>query len=325
MSPADVRAALLRIAAAGEAALTGPVYGTSEAFAVGDSEGQELIEVLANCTPQTIPLPRELAGHGVTFAVFSDTDAPGEVGAFAEGTCIGVYAGSCLYVLPGHRGHGIGPALVLAAAVSRGGSVVGDWGMHGYCEAGLTAHERAFERTCEWAHQRLLGRDGDPMALYHGSPDLPARPAFGRPGNTEPTIRPGRAFFVTNDLDYAKQFARRGRVQPLQARLSNPIDLDDPAVLADLLERLKALPDHEDTLTLMGDPETPEQAIGSAYFLLEEPALMQQLMDEGYDGALITEDVERGIRSYALFYPDQVILPEVPVAAARHEPAGFAP
>lgn len=319
MNPTEVRAALLRIATADVDAFTGPTGMVSDVFCVHPDEGMELIDVLSACDREPIPLPSVLAPAGVTLVHFQDTDALGEVGAFIDDDCVGVYAGSCLYVKPSHQGRGVGTALALAAAVVRGGSVIGDWGMHGYCAAGLAAHERAFERACDWAHQRLLGRDGEPMALYHGSPDLPARPAFGRPVNAEPKIHPGRAFFVTNEPDYARRFARRGHVQPLQARLSNPINLDDPAVLADLLERLKELPDHEDTLMLMGDPETPEEAIGSAYFMLEEPAIMQYLMDQGYDGAVMAEDINRQITSFALFFPDQAVLP--PQEPARRRPA----
>jgi hypothetical protein len=191
--------------------------------------------------------------------------------------------------------------------------------MHGYCAAGLDAHERAHQAIIDWSAQRMLGPGGRPLRLYHGSPAKPDALPFGTPGNQAPQITPGRPFFVTDHLGYARHFARGGRVQPVEVRLSRPVDLDDVDVLAELLEQLRRQPEADEILALMGDPDVPEEAVGSAYFLLESPGVMQWLMDRGHDGAVVAEDAERGIRSFALFYPDQVILPRSPERRSESE------
>lgn len=151
MNRLNVLKTLRQITQSDEEAFTGPIVMPSPLYEVGDEDGQQLVLDLVECAPTDLPLPAALVPQGVRLCEFADTDVIGEVGAFINDTCVGVYAGSCLWVAPEYRGQGIGPALAIAAAVTRGGSVVGDWEMHGYCEAGLSAHERAYQAIIDWS------------------------------------------------------------------------------------------------------------------------------------------------------------------------------
>lgn len=158
-----VHAALCQISRSDEEAFTGPVGMTLDAFKVSDEEGQELIETLKGCDPVPIALPGAIISPVFTICYQSACDAAGEVAAYYNTNCIGVYAGSCLYVAPAFRGRRVGQALCIAAAVVRGGSVIGDWEMHGYCEQGLAAHERAHAAVVRWScrHEARMSRNDE--------------------------------------------------------------------------------------------------------------------------------------------------------------------
>lgn len=140
---------LASIARKGFEAFAGPSLLVSESFVVRKEEGLELIEVLEQCSPAAIDLPSALVPNGVALVEFDES--PGDVGAYLGGRCVGVYAGASLYVDDAYRGRGIGPALCIAAAVTRGGSVLNGWASQGYCRAGISAHKKAFREICEYA------------------------------------------------------------------------------------------------------------------------------------------------------------------------------
>jgi hypothetical protein len=138
----------------------------------------------------------------------------------------------------------------------------------------------------------------DPVALrlYHGSPDAPGRPAFGRDGNQRPTIAPGRPFFVTEDFAYAQYFARGGVVSELSVRFSRLADLRD----ARELERLLQIYNADPAVRSPWDEDVDGDISESSYALLESPGVMASLVEQGFDGVVLHEDIERGVESYAL-------------------------
>ena len=156
-----------------------------------------------------------------------------------------------------------------------------------------------------FGQSQVTDADGNPQVVYHGSPARKGHPAFGTHGNHTPVITAGRPFFVTDDLTYAEKFARGGHVQALYVRLINPVDLSDPAQCERLVKVFNADPA---VLLTRGpwDEDFEGDIADSAYFLLESPAVMELLKDEGFDGARVPEDIELGVESFAVFAPGQL-------------------
>lgn len=143
--------------------------------------------------------------------------------------------------------------------------------------------------------------------LFHGSPKRQAQPTFGEAGNTTPCIQAGRPFFVTDDHDYATRFARTGLISTLSVHLERIFDL----TAEDEQRRLLAI-FNSDPMILSSRGVWDEMVDGeiadSPYFLLESPEVMRHLLDEGFDGAYLREDIELGVDSYAIFRADRMRL-----------------
>lgn len=158
------------------------------------------------------------------------------------------------------------------------------------------------------------------MRLYHGSPARKDRPPFGSIGNTSPDIRPGRPFFVTQDLRYAEHFARGGLVTEIHAQLSAVADLRD----ASLQERLLRLYNSDPVICSKNqqwDEDVDGDIEASAYVLLESPSVMRSLIADGFTAVVMDEDVERGVTSYALLCASEVI--SVSLLSPVDEPAPY--
>lgn len=153
---------------------------------------------------------------------------------------------------------------------------------------------------------KVVDASGKPLVVYHGSPRSAGKPAFGDEGNSIARISDGRPFFITDNKKYAEDFARGGSVTPLYASIKNPADLREADLVDDLIEIAKADADFKSTLDILGDPESSEDIDGSAYFLLESKDVMRELRRRGFDGAVMDEDVELGVTSYAAFSPEQL-------------------
>ena len=158
----------------------------------------------------------------------------------------------------------------------------------------------------QWfASSKVVDEAGSPLLVYHGSPKGET-PAFGEGTNQTPKIHDGSPFFVTDNPAYARDFARGGVVTSLYVRLENPADLSDPHLVEELLTVMRADPSAQTTLVVMNNPEDAGDLEGSAYFLLESPMVMAHLKAKGFDGAVIVEDIEKGVTSYAAFQPEQI-------------------
>lgn len=139
--------------------------------------------------------------------------------------------------------------------------------------------------------------------LYHGSPYRPDAQAFGDRDNTLPRIRAGRPFWATDNHPYAVRFARGGLVSTLEVRLERVFDLTDEANL----EAMLALYNADPSITPWDDMTDGEIA-DSAYFLLDSPTVMRHLIEQGFDGAYLREDLELRVFSYAILQADRVRL-----------------
>lgn len=144
------------------------------------------------------------------------------------------------------------------------------------------------------------------MRLYHGSPARKDRPPFGSIGNTAPDICPGRPFFVTGNLSYAEHFARDGLVTEIRAQLISIVDLRDKELQQGLLSLYNADP-FVISKGQQWDEEVDGDIADSAYMLLESPRVMTDLTASGFTAAIIDEQRERGITSYALLCPEEVL------------------
>lgn len=158
--------------------------------------------------------------------------------------------------------------------------------------------------------------------LFHGSPKRLGHVAFGEGTNTTPRIQPGRPFFVTAQFPYAARFARGGVVSKLAVSLERILDLSDE----DHQQRLLAIFNSDPAiLRTRGawDEAFDGDIADSSYFLLESPEVMGLLVDEGFDGAFMREDLELGFYSFAilragcaeLVSAQQMTVPTSPLAA----------
>lgn len=143
------------------------------------------------------------------------------------------------------------------------------------------------------------------QGFYHGSPFKEDRQTYGSEGNTSPDIVPGRPFFVTNDLPYATRFARGGLVSEVKVLTERVIDLHDHEMVNRLLSVYNADP------KILGGEGVWDAAIEgeiteSSYRLLDSPAVMKLLVEEGFDAAFIPEDIELRVTSYAILNPQVV-------------------
>lgn len=135
--------------------------------------------------------------------------------------------------------------------------------------------------------------------LFHGSPKRLGHVAFGEGTNTTPRIRLGRPFFVTGQYQYATRFARGGVVSKLAVSLERILDLTSE----DQQQRLLAIFNSDPAiLSTRGawDEAFDGEIAESAYFLLESPEVMRLLIDEGFDGVFLREDLELGAYSFAI-------------------------
>jgi hypothetical protein len=158
------------------------------------------------------------------------------------------------------------------------------------------------------------------QGFYHGSPFRDGRKTYGAKGNTIPEITPGRPFFVTNDLPYAIKFARGGLVSEVKVLTERVIDLHDLEVVDRLLAVYNADPKILDGEGAW-DAGTEGEIIDSCYRLLDSPAVMSMLIDEGYEAVFIPEDIELRVTSYAILNPQVVEFQGVvSVRVPRHHP-----
>jgi len=135
--------------------------------------------------------------------------------------------------------------------------------------------------------------------LYHGSPHRQGAIAFGLPGNQAPAISAGQPFYVTSSLKYARQFARGGLVSALQFTQGTIIDFHHPELLDHLLDIY-----NQDPKIAQGDGPWNEEfegsIDGSPYRLLESPAVMQYLQDQGFSAVFLPEDIELNVTALAI-------------------------
>ncbi|WP_410951749.1 hypothetical protein [Pseudomonas sp. S1(2024)] len=158
--------------------------------------------------------------------------------------------------------------------------------------------------------------------LYHGSPHRQGAIAFGLPGNQAPAITAGQPFYVTSSLKYARHFARGGVVSALQFTQGAIIDFHH----LELLNHLLDIYDQDPKIVQSDGPwnEEFEGSIdGSPYRLLESPAVMQYLQDQGFSAVFLPEDIELNVTALAILDTRSVefshLMPER--ALMRHDQA----
>ena len=144
--------------------------------------------------------------------------------------------------------------------------------------------------------------------LFHGSPLRAHRSgdkAFGLPGNRKPLVLPGQPFYLTDNLSYATYFARGGTVSAVRLLTDKVVDLHVNEVLENLLEVYNSDPA---ILAVDGpwDAEIEGEIGESAYRILDSPDVMRLLRSEGYQVALLPEDNDLKVASYAVLDPDCV-------------------
>lgn len=110
----------------------------SDSMRVDEDEAQALLAALGGrrWSPSAAADPGD-------YAILAVADSP-DVALFQGGEIVGFYLGSSLWVARRHRGRGLSPALVLAAAELRGGSSLPPGVVfQGYTGAGAAAHRAA--------------------------------------------------------------------------------------------------------------------------------------------------------------------------------------
>jgi hypothetical protein len=133
--------------------------------------------------------------------------------------------------------------------------------------------------------------NGEPLTVYHGTPE-------SWPSGPDAAVRMGsRPFFVTADKKYADSYARGGETVALFASVQNPANLDDPAVVASLMDAYRSDID-------VDEPYDPATDQGEEWALLVSEAVVAELKARGHDGAVLTES--KGGLTWAVFEPTQV-------------------
>lgn len=140
------------------------------------------------------------------------------------------------------------------------------------------------------------------LTLHHGCHLKPGRTLLGRLGNTMPNTEVDGAFYLTDNHDYALYFARgSGSISTYRVNVNQVLDLTD----RDICDEMQAK--HDDLMIQAGLKPWDEMngdAYESAYMLLESAVFVRWLKGQGFDGVFIPEDIELGVRSYAVFSTD---------------------
>lgn len=134
-----------------------------------------------------------------------------------------------------------------------------------------------------------------PASFYHGSPIRSDRPAFGSKGNLQPQISPGKPFFLTDNLDYALDFARGGHLCAFTVNTSGMASLFDTG----LQEALLAIYDRDPHVGQWDEVMWGEVA-DSTYELLSSPAVTTHLLNKGISLVEVPEDNALRVRSIAV-------------------------
>lgn len=132
-------------------------------------------------------------------------------------------------------------------------------------------------------------------SFYHGSPIRPDRPALGSKGNLQPQISPGKPFFLTDNLDYALDFARGGHLCAFTVNTSGMASLFDTG----LQEALLAIYDRDPQVGPW-DEDLWGEVADSTYELLSSPAVTTHLLNKGISLVEVPEDNALGVRSIAV-------------------------
>lgn len=138
------------------------------------------------------------------------------------------------------------------------------------------------------------------MIVFHGSPLLACRRAFGLKNNESIEVCPGRPFFVTASRSFAIHFARGGTLSSFRMGQAIVLDGTAPENVDKLLELFNGdacSPNSPWDEDLWGDPEE------STYLLLESKAVWDYLVDMGVDAVRIIEQMHPRIESFAILNP----------------------
>jgi hypothetical protein len=123
--------------------------------------------------------------------------------------------------------------------------------------------------------------------VYHGSPtfDGATQISLGHPG----------LFYVTDDLEYAKDYARRGYISVFSMQMQNPLDLRVAQNIEEAYQIYSANPPDVD------EPYNIETDAGEEWALLVSEDVVNHFKQKGFDGFVINES-SNGL-SYAITNP----------------------
>lgn len=147
---------------------------------------------------------------------------------------------------------------------------------------------------------KVVDELGEPLVVYHGSPDR-----FGEGKNTTVRGRENgyRPFFTTPSQELAESYARGGSVSPLFIR-ANPIDLTgNSPVVAELLDIYNNDPRIID-FDAQWNEEEDGPFDGNEFLLANSPNVVDRVREMGFDAMKFEE--HPGVFSYATFSPTQV-------------------